>query len=216
MSVTPYHLLNYAAMVAPVQSWNSPCVGLRQVTEDEPEIMKAAFAHWDNRIAPVFDVARQLHIVEAEADRIIAEAEESLAGNLPVHRVLRLVELNVDTLVCGAISRPLHEMIEVHGIRVVPFVAGELGEIIQAWLGGSLSVDAYAMPGCFERGRRRRRGRAGADPEEGAPRPGQGRGRGAGGGTCICPQCGQRSPHERGVPCNEQRCSNCGAAMHRE
>ena len=52
--------------------------------------------------------------------------------------------------------------------------------------------------------------------EEGAPRPGQGRGRGAGGGTCICPQCGQRSPHERGVPCNEQRCSNCGAAMHRE
>lgn len=35
-------------------------------------------------------------------------------------------------------------------------------------------------------------------------------------GFCVCPQCGQRVPHERGVPCAEQKCPGCGAAMMRE
>jgi len=36
------------------------------------------------------------------------------------------------------------------------------------------------------------------------------------GGSCVCPQCGQRVPHQRGVPCFEQKCPGCGAAMVRE
>jgi len=35
-------------------------------------------------------------------------------------------------------------------------------------------------------------------------------------GFCVCPQCGRRVPHERGVPCFEQKCPGCGAAMTRE
>ena len=29
-------------------------------------------------------------------------------------------------------------------------------------------------------------------------------------GECVCPQCGQRSPHQRGIPCFEQKCPKCG------
>jgi len=35
-------------------------------------------------------------------------------------------------------------------------------------------------------------------------------------GSCVCPKCGQRVPHERGVPCTKQKCPGCGAAMVRE
>ena len=35
-------------------------------------------------------------------------------------------------------------------------------------------------------------------------------------GFCICPRCGARTPHERGVPCQEDRCPDCGAKMLRE
>ena len=36
------------------------------------------------------------------------------------------------------------------------------------------------------------------------------------GGNCVCPNCGQRVPHNRGVPCNTVKCPKCGANMTRE
>ncbi|MBU0966219.1 MAG: NifB/NifX family molybdenum-iron cluster-binding protein [Proteobacteria bacterium] len=114
---------------------------------------KAAFAYWDNRLAPVFDSARQLYLVEVDTRGIALETQEMLPDDQPAQKALRLAELTVDTLVCGAISRSLHEMVSAYGIRVIPFVAGELREIILAWQSGNLQEDAFAMPGC----RRQRR-----------------------------------------------------------
>jgi len=116
--------------------------------------MKAAFAIWNNRIAPVFDVARQIHIVETESGLATREAQESLPEEMPVQKALRLAELGVDTLVCGAISRPMHAMIIACGIRVIPFVAGNLREVIHAWQDGSIENDLFAMPGCWRQGLR--------------------------------------------------------------
>jgi hypothetical protein len=57
---------------------------------------------------------------------------------------------------------------------------------------------------------------------QGQNRDGQGRGRmggplaGGAVGTCLCPKCGRREPHERGVPCVQKQCPKCGTAMTRE
>jgi len=144
------------------------------------EIVKAAFAAWNQRIAPVFDVARNIHLVETEAGRIVSEGRETLAGQAPGQKALRLAELGVTTLVCGAISRPMHDMVAAYGIRVIPFVAGDLREIIQAWISDGLENDLFAMPGCCRRGRRRFRGMDAFDQEGftmgGGNRGGMGRG----------------------------------------
>ena len=117
--------------------------------------MKAAFATWNHRIAPVFDVAPIVSIVEARDGQPVGEAQEAHLDGMPMNRVLRLAELGVGTLVCGAISRPLHDMVTSQGIRLIPFVAGDLDKVVRAWLNGELVGDAFAMPGCCRRHRHR-------------------------------------------------------------
>ncbi len=35
-------------------------------------------------------------------------------------------------------------------------------------------------------------------------------------GFCVCPNCGQKGPHKRGVPCYRTKCLECGNMMVRE
>jgi predicted Fe-Mo cluster-binding NifX family protein len=198
--------------------------------------MKTAFTHWENRIAPVFDTARQLHIIETEAGQIVGETRETLFETLIVQKALRLVELEIHTLVCGAISRPIQELIAAYGIRVIPFVAGDLHGVIRAWLNGNLARGAFAMPGCRRRGKYRPMAihythqEADTMNEKGRMNPGRGKGQGQGGragtgrgmraggdvGSCVCPKCGHQEPHKRGEPCFERNCPKCGIAMTRQ
>lgn len=213
--------------------------------------MKTAFAYWENRIAPVFDTARDLLLVESEGERITREERLSLADEPPLARTLRLVELGVETLVCGAISRALQEMLLTYGIRVQGFVAGDLHEVVRAWLEGKMNQEVFAMPGCLGRGghgrwsadkenimqgRGRNTGAGGGQGQGAGRRQGQGMGQGAGqgmgqgmagrgrrggalaggpAGACVCPKCGHQQSHERGRPCVEQACPQCGTSLVR-
>ena len=50
-------------------------------------------------------------------------------------------------------------------------------------------------------------------------RGGLGRGQGQGlGGTneCVCPSCGEKTPHARGIPCSQVKCPKCGTLMRGE
>ncbi|MFC1883789.1 hypothetical protein ACFL2O_03365 [Thermodesulfobacteriota bacterium] len=54
----------------------------------------------------------------------------------------------------------------------------------------------------------------------GQNRSGMGRGAGGGrgmgpGGECQCSNCGKKVPHERGIPCFEQKCPDCDTPMTR-
>jgi hypothetical protein len=53
--------------------------------------MKAAFSTWNTRIAPVFDTACQIYVVEAESGGVVREAEATLSDDLPVQKVKGLV-----------------------------------------------------------------------------------------------------------------------------
>jgi hypothetical protein len=128
-------------------------------------------------------------------------------------------------------------LLTARGIRVVAFVAGDVEDVIDAWQRHNLEVKGYAMPG--RRGNRHPRSNRQQREEVpmGGYQGGGGRrgGRGQGGQgrcrqdpqqpntpanattqMCICTQCGHTETHERGKPCMQKKCSQCGALMSRQ
>ena len=124
--------------------------------------MKVALSVWGERISPVFDTGSSMLVVTLDGAEESGRTTEGLREVFPPRRAARLVELGVDVLICGAISRPLASMIASYGIQVVPFVSGEAEEVLGAWLSGGLRAPSvpprFQMPGCCGM-RRRFRGR---------------------------------------------------------
>jgi len=85
-------------------------------------------------------------------------------------RVTRMSELNIDFLVCGAISSPLWEMLIDAGIDVRPHVSGSLSLVLQAVADGQIDDPIFRMPGCAP-GQKGRRRRGNCNNGEGAGRP---------------------------------------------
>ena len=122
------------------------------------ESMIVAIPVWQGRVSPVFDVAGQLLVVELNGAVESARRHESLPDEAPERRTQRLRALGVETLICGAISRPLEALLTAGRIEVIPRVCGEAEEVLQAFLSARLQDDRFAMPGCCGQQRRRRRG----------------------------------------------------------
>jgi predicted Fe-Mo cluster-binding NifX family protein len=116
--------------------------------------MKVALTTWNGRISPVFDVARQVLILDVEDGRVLARREETLPGTEAQAQAGRLAALGPQTLICGAISRPMAALLAASKIRVIPFTAGDVERVLGAWLLGTLPSPALSMPGCCGRMRR--------------------------------------------------------------
>jgi len=125
--------------------------------------VRLAITVWNGRIAPVFDVAGTLRLVELSGSTVTQDQLVSLPHDAGVFsRVAALAGQKIDVLVCGAVSRPVQRMLADSGIEVHSFVSGEAEEVLEALLNDSFDDAAFFMPGC------------------GRGRGGQGRGRGAG------------------------------------
>lgn len=118
---------------------------------------RVAFSLWNGRIAPVFDVARHILIVSGTDGCETGRLERRFASDNPQERALRLASMQVEQLVCGAISRSAADALQQNGIQIVSFVSGDAELVIEAWLHDHLCDARLAMPGCGRKQRVRRR-----------------------------------------------------------
>lgn len=121
--------------------------------------VKLAIPVWNRRVAPVFDSAARVMILDVRRDRWIDRREVELDEDDPAAKVRFLRDEGVRELICGAISRDIEMLALGQGIRVFAFVAGDVEAVIQAWLSRQLDKGVYSMPGCRCGGRRHRGGR---------------------------------------------------------
>ncbi|MDD5556992.1 MAG: NifB/NifX family molybdenum-iron cluster-binding protein [bacterium] len=118
--------------------------------------MRVAIPVWNGRISPVFDAARNVVIADVEGGRRVLTSEARLPEGIPQMRVRSMAAIGAEVLICGGISRELAAMLQYSGIRVIPGMSGEVGEILDAFISGKIPSQNYFMPGW--RGWRRGRG----------------------------------------------------------
>jgi len=122
---------------------------------------RTAIAIWQGFVATTLDFARTLVLVDMVDGKVMGRKEIRLAARSPQAIAGRLESSHTRAVICGAISAPLLSAIEARGIRVIPFVRGDVEEVIRGYLEGTLTDEKFHMAGCrpCEHGSARRRGR---------------------------------------------------------
>ncbi len=110
--------------------------------------MKVALTVWENRISPLFDATRMLLIADIGRRGITGSHLEPLDCDSPFSRAERLDELGVEVLICGGISEYFARLVEAHHIEIIPFAAGTVDEVLEAYVGGNIFNKKFRMPGC--------------------------------------------------------------------
>ncbi len=110
--------------------------------------MKLALTVWEDRISPLFDTSQKLLVAEIKNAKFFNRQYKSFQTEIPLKQAGRLRELDVDILICGAISKMPLIMINSYGITLIPFITGKVEEILTAYISETLNRPKFQMPGC--------------------------------------------------------------------
>jgi len=106
--------------------------------------MKIGITVWKNRISPLCDSARRLLITEIENRTIVGSHYETFHSEVVSSKAIKIYTMGVKVVICGAISYFLANMIEAYGIRIIPFVAGDVNQVLDAYLKGNLPTPFFS------------------------------------------------------------------------
>jgi predicted Fe-Mo cluster-binding NifX family protein len=110
--------------------------------------MKVAVTIWGERVSPLFDASRRLLIVEIENACIKERTHMIFDPERPSDLARSMAALGVKVLICGAVSQVPAKIIVAGGITLIPFITGEVNNVIAAYAKGDPIASAFAMPGC--------------------------------------------------------------------
>jgi len=107
-----------------------------------------ALTVWEDRISPVFDAAHDLMLVTIDGGKISDRRVLSFDPDRLPSLLAVLADRHVECLICGAISEMPARMIIDSGIRLVPFITGNLSKVLDRVAKGEPIVPVFLMPGC--------------------------------------------------------------------
>jgi hypothetical protein len=123
---------------------------------------RIAVTVWGDRISPVLDVSNRALLLTVQDGGTSDYVELALPdGGSAKFSVL--AGRGVRTILCGAVSGALAEQAAAFGLQLIAFLAGEVEQVVAAYVAGQLPQPSLAMPGCrgWRRGRRSGRCRSG-------------------------------------------------------
>ena len=110
--------------------------------------MRIAVSIWEGKVSPVLDTATKLLITESRAQKKGSRFEVFLIKKDISQRCSFIRKLEIDVLICGAVSRIFSGMLKASGIKIVSGISGPVEDVLEAYLNGDLPQPKFLMPGC--------------------------------------------------------------------
>lgn len=109
--------------------------------------MRIAITIWEDKISPVLDTASRLLIIDKDAKNESSRFKADLIEQDMSKRCSFIRDLDIDVLICGAVSRQLSGMLQASGINIISGISGPAEDVIEAYLNGILLRSGFFMPG---------------------------------------------------------------------
>lgn len=109
--------------------------------------MNIAVPVWQGRVSPLFDTAQNILLADVVDGEIGDRRLIGLPNDTFKECVRFLSEQKVHVLICGAVSQPLAKIVGTNGIVLIPWIAGSIEDVLQAFLEGHLGDVRFNMPG---------------------------------------------------------------------
>jgi len=110
--------------------------------------MRIAISIWEDKISPVLDTASRLLIIDDETQKKSSRFEADLFEQDISQRCSFIRKLDLDVLICGAISRQFSEMLKASGIEIISGISGPVEDVLESYQRGVLLSSEFFMPGC--------------------------------------------------------------------
>ena len=109
--------------------------------------MRIAVSIWEGKVSPVLDTATKLLITESKTQKKGSRFEVFLIKKDISQRCSFIRKLEIDVLICGAVSRLFSKMLKASGIKIIQGISGPVEDVLEAYLNGNLFQPKFLMPG---------------------------------------------------------------------
>ena len=109
--------------------------------------MRIAISIWDDKISPVLDTASKLLIIDDKTQKESSRFEANLLEQDMSQRCSFIRGLELDVLICGAVSRQFSGMLKASGIKIISGISGPAEDVLNAYLQVGSLHSGFFMPG---------------------------------------------------------------------
>ena len=100
--------------------------------------MKIAIPVFHTKVSPRFDTTQGFILLEIEECNVMEREQLTTKGWTSSTKIKQLIELGVDTLICGGIDRESMQYLSFKGIKVYSWVTGEVDDAVSCFLKNGL------------------------------------------------------------------------------
>lgn len=96
--------------------------------------MKIAIPVFHTKISPRFDQTQGFVLLETQNASVVSREHLTTKGWSVIEKMKQLVNLKVDTLICGGIDRASLQYLSLNGVNIYSWVTGEVGDAVTCFL----------------------------------------------------------------------------------